>query len=407
MLFDKSIDEYRPIYFHFLDGLLNTTSGGNFIDVLLTINNILGLEIDLFNFVKLDLYLSNAYINIYSNNLFEYKVKRFFNYNDQEITQRLLTQKLLTQKLGTPVAGTGSGLGTPVAGTGSGLGTPVAGTSLEQSEPLFFEHLREEYFKFTIIPTFFNKHQTTTIIFVDKKTKKMYLYILNTGLDIEENGPKEIINGQKLDQLCKGICICENLDNDDELLKGWHILYNFFYISYFYNYIESHSYSEEKNYRKYKFNSEFKNKLLYFDYILNEKFSSIKIFNNTSREKDLTINELIQIIDSGKLLNQKIFLYFKENYYSFVSKFIDINNKVAIGKIIDISNFNYTSIEKLDKKFSENFLKKIILYNQNDNLYIHAQESASCSWNSIYFSMLFFSIFGGYDSYIELINLIP
>ena len=262
------------------------------------------------------------------------------------------------------------------------------------------------YFNFSIIPMFFNKHQTTTIIFVNQITKKMYLYILNTGLDIQENGPEEIINGQKLYQLCKGICICENLDNDDELLKGWHILYNFFYISYFYNYIESHSYSEKKIIEKYKFNSEFKNKLLYFDYIFNEKFSSIKIFNNTSTEKDLTINELIQIIDSGKLFNEKNFLNFKENYYSFVSKFIDINNKVAVGKIIDISNLNYTSIEKLDKKFSENFLKKIILYNQNDNLYIHAQESASCTWNSIYFSMLFLQFLDDYDWYIQLINFI-
>ncbi len=62
-------------------------------------------------------------------------------------------------------------------------------------------HISTDLFKFCIIPIGFNNHQTTTIIFIEKE--KMYLYILNSGLDINYNGNKVKIDSQDLYQLIK------------------------------------------------------------------------------------------------------------------------------------------------------------------------------------------------------------
>jgi hypothetical protein len=40
MSFNESISKYRSVYFYFLDGLLNTTLGGNFTNVLSTLKDI-------------------------------------------------------------------------------------------------------------------------------------------------------------------------------------------------------------------------------------------------------------------------------------------------------------------------------------------------------------------------------
>ena len=77
------------------------------------------------------------------------------------------------------------------------------------------EQINPELFKFCIIPIGFNQHQTTTIIFINERTSIMYLYILNTGLDIQENGPEKEINEQKLSQLCTGIILCNNINDDN------------------------------------------------------------------------------------------------------------------------------------------------------------------------------------------------
>ena len=129
MSFKDSTDKYRSVNFHFLDGLLNTTSGGFTEDVLSTL---------------------------------------------RDITPGLLPEDITFSKL------------SHQANLESTL------TFIDKSSELIFNHDLEEniqipvsLFKFCIIPIVYNKHQTTIIIFT--KENKMYLYILNSGLDIQYN----------------------------------------------------------------------------------------------------------------------------------------------------------------------------------------------------------------------------
>lgn len=172
MSFLQSIGKYRTVYFHFLDGLLNTTSGGYFNEVLSTIRDIIpGLL-------------------------------------PKDITFADLNHEYQTNLISTL-------------------------TFIDRNSELVFTHNLEEInqisldmFKFCIIPIGYNSHQTTTIIFT--KGIEMYLYILNTGLDIEKNGKPANINSQDLYQLTKGIILCIDIHDKSKLNDAYKFMKNFF-----------------------------------------------------------------------------------------------------------------------------------------------------------------------------------
>jgi len=362
MSFEDSVTKYRSIYFHFLDGLLNTTSGGNFDNVVSTLKDITpGLLPKDITFGELK--FRNGCIKIRNGPIIEY--------DDNHLSEDQIVSVL----------------------------TP--------------NDLNYDYFNFVIFPIFFNKHQTTTIIF--KKLNKLYLYILNTGLDIQYNGDIVQIDSQDLCQLTKGICICD-FDKNEEL-NAYNIIRDFFYISFFYDYISTSKYYLEED-NNYIFNPIFKNKLVQFKNIFSEDFiSQKKIFildeYKTKKDKNIsryiTIDELLTIIDENPIFKNTKFLKFDLNYYVFASKFIDLNTPINIGSIdnINILPYNQNIISQLEgrPKLSENFLKKIILYNQNNNLYINDQESGSCTWYSIYFSILLYYVVRNHQvNYLQFIN---
>ena len=102
----------------------------------------------------------------------------------------------------------------------------------------------------------------------------MYLYILNTGLDIQENGPEKEINEQKLSQLCTGIILCNNINDDKKIIQAYDILKNFMFLNFFYNYIKTNKYSKkiQSNPDKYTFDDYFFNFLSFFNRFHNIKF---------------------------------------------------------------------------------------------------------------------------------------
>jgi hypothetical protein len=340
MSFKDCTDKYRSVNFHFLDGLLNTTSGGFTEDVLSTL---------------------------------------------RDITPGLLPEDITFGKL------------SHQANLESTL------TFIDKSSKLIFNHDLEEniqipvsLFKFCIIPIVYNKHQTTIIIFT--KENKMYLYILNSGLDISYNGNTEEIDSQDLYQLTKGIIICDNINT--KLDEAYNFMKKIFLISYVYNHIDKNLYIKKEWY-DYFFSDDFK-KLLPLLIKNNSIYNNIFIYNELLKELDFFEKNLNTTLD--KSFDIKI----NKNYYILASNLINENTVINIGSIenININQYNKDVIPQLIRdKLSESFLKKIILYNKNNNLYIYSQESGSCTWYSIYFSiLLYYIVHDSQPKYIEFIK---
>jgi len=273
MSFQKSVIEYKSIYFHFLDGLLNTTSGGSLDYVLKTIKDIADINLNQINLADLS-FISEKDENLILIKFFseDSKIYKLFyiNYDFASTPQSIPTSPVSASSGSVSPVSASSGSVSPVSASsgsvspvsaspvtvspvtvspGSGSVSPksprssssgspksVSGFTLHESfseEELTPDHLKEHFFNFCIISISFNKHQTTTIIF--KKGVKIFLYILNTGLDITENGNSQKINDQYLYQLCKGICICNDINNPQELVNAYYFIENFLYISYFYD----------------------------------------------------------------------------------------------------------------------------------------------------------------------------
>ena len=394
-LFDDSVTKYRSVYFHFLDGLLNKEAGGEFNYVLSTLKNIANFDFSQISFLEI-----NYYDNKSSNlNVIKPPVKL------EPVSD---PKKLLNTSAPIFVPRESMNTSAPIFVPRESMNASVA-ESLH--ETLVFDYISDvndlniikvfmlNYFKFCIIPIGFNQHQTTTIIFINERTSIMYLYILNTGLDIQENGPEKEINEQKLSQLCTGIILCNNINDDKKIIQAYDILKNFMFLNFFYNYIKTNKYSKkiQSNPDKYTFDDNF----FYFLSIFNG-FHNIKFILNGNK---ITIEELLSI-QEFKNPNKK-FLDIYSRYYPMISNFLKQQNIIQIGDDIDIKKYNNLNIEliKTNDKLSENFLKKIILYNHDNNLYIYPQESGSCTWYSTYFSILiYYVIKGDFDQYIFFIN---
>jgi len=379
--FKDSITIYKSIYLHFLDGLINTTSGSNFRDILFTLD-LAGFYEENLKFAKLQYYNKFSIINFYNQNLnfdenlfvIDYTNDKIYHARDYNTE----TDKNYTD---------------------------IPEDSLEQIN-WDYDHL--SYFQFCIIPISFNKHQTTTIIFMHGDC--MYLYILNTGLDMYFNGESTKINDNFIYKLTKGIQICNDIFDPDKVSTALEFIKNFFYISFFYNYIEKKNYLYcDADNLYYFFEENFIEKLKKFKLILGDTFN-IKIFNYKGKK---TIDEIICYVDESKTKKERFYdiinIYWDVNYYILISKFLDNFKEYKIGDIItNITNYDDKCIPKL--KINENlkydFLKKIILYNYDNNIYIYTQESGSCTWYSIYFSLLLFYAIKKENNYIKFINKI-
>ena len=120
------------------------------------------------------------------------------------------------------------------------------------------------------------------------------------------------MDDEYLYQLTKGICICD-FDNPEEVMIAYNIIRDFFYISFFYDYISTSKYYLEED-NKYIFNPIFKNKLVQFKNIFREEFISKKIFiineYNKKGERFYTIDELLTIIDKDPKFYSDTFLKF-------------------------------------------------------------------------------------------------
>jgi len=365
--FEESTNKYRSIYFHLMDGLLNTTEGGNIEKVILTLKDITKINLDKINFADIIDKTDddhNRKIGYYLKKSFDDKVTRAFLIFNYEITNNDNNNDI---------------------------------------------NMIKELLNFYIISSQFNNHGTKTIIFI--KDKKMYLFILNTGLDIE-------YNGEKIDnfyQVIKGIIICDDVDDKSKFDAALKIIKDFLFIRYFYEYYDTKRYSLFDNTRlnkeekTYKFNENIKILLNYFRDIYDEN-EKIFILNNIKK----SIKELLDDENLEKIYYENdSFFNLDLRYYIIVSNFINRKSELRVNindlNIQDIHQYNEnTEIIKYlreNKPLSDNFLKKIILYYKKSNFYIYPQESGSCSWFSMYYSiLLYFVIHSNYNEYKNIIN---
>ena len=155
MSFEESVTTYRSVYFHFLDGLLNTISNGNLGGVLNTLKDIAAINLYQMNhaninfYPKIDEFIG---INFFSEDFNESKIEFIINYELNQMSafssgsssQSKNDFRTITQKIT---------------------------SDTEHVKFLEPNDLKSDNFNYCIISIGFNKHQTTTIIF--KKGSKL------------------------------------------------------------------------------------------------------------------------------------------------------------------------------------------------------------------------------------------
>jgi len=371
--FEESTNKYRSIYFHVMDGLLNTTEGGNIINVILTLQDIAKINLDKINFA--DISYKKDYTDDNSVRNIGYNLGKI-NFEDKFIPSFFKLNYELE--------------------------------NYDDNFDFNFDKIRESL-NYYIISSDFNKHATTTIIFI--KDKKMYLFILNTGLDIQYNGE----NNGNLYQLTKGIKLCDNVNDKYKFNDALKIIKDFLFIRYFYEYYDTKRYSffdntlEFRERKTYKFNKNIKILLNYFRNIYDEN-EKIFLLNNTKKSiKDLLDDENLEKI----YYENDSFFKIDLRFYIIVSNFINRKTELRVNiKDLNIQDIDYykenaaiINYLRENKPLSDNFLKKIILYYKEPNLYIYPQESGSCSWFSMYYSiLLYFVIHSNHNEYKNIIN---
>ena len=362
--FDDSISKYIIIYHHFLDGLINTKVG-NTIDLVMT---------SLVNFItsyNLIDKIHILYTKIVKDNLYRLE---FFDINYETINYNINFNY-----------------------------------KEEHNYETELDNLKK-YLSFCIFPTSFNEHLSSSIIFI--KDNRLYFFILNSGEDINFNNNIPIKIGEYSHyQLTKGIILCNNIDIKDEFIIGINKLKKILFLSFFYKYIIQTKYKSEYLSKK-EFNQEF---FYFFEYIKKNFISTINFNNQIINIKSLHTDRLKEFLKKEN--KDKVFMIV-ENYYRLIAEnLINVSDELQNISNLDICdiykyNLKYTkknNILQLLKggkdKMRKDFIKKIILYYDNENFYIRTQESGSCTWFAIYYSIiLYFVIFNDFDVYVKFIT---
>jgi hypothetical protein len=378
--FDDSIENKRIIYHHFLDGLINTKSGNSVDKVMKTLEVFIGHYklVDKLYILKTIINREGNFLLEFNNLIYDAKVSYTFEFNYKDDNQDY-------------------------------------SSSLFKNECDYiyeFKNLKK-YLSFCIFPTLFNEHLSSSIIFI--KDYKLYFFILNSGLDINYNNIKPIKidddNINNLYQLTKGIILCNDITNDEEFRKGIGNLKKILFINFFYKYVD------KENYKTFErdslvFNKDF---IKFFDYMKTNFELNILFSKQIYDIKDLDI-ELLKNCNKSNVQSDKVFKI-NDHYYVVIAKnLLKITEELQNMSNLDINdinkyNYKYTlennilqELKGKNEKIRKIFIKKIILYYENKNFYIRTQESGSCSWFAIYYSLiLYIVIFHDFEFYKDFI----
>lgn len=396
--FDQSLEKCKAVYFHFLDGFINSEVGD-------TINNIQ-------NFISENrLVNNNINILVINNNSESYKEYKFTN-----ISNKIHSSNSKTETIN------------------------INFNNLCEIDYIALRDL----FSYCIYQTGNDGHATSFLVF--EKNNKLFLLIINSGAGINLND--SFINDDKiLYSPYNGIVICENTEDKIELKNGIIKILNIFQLPYLYNLLKDPvpkygiGLIETKqviNTNKHILIVNF-NKITYV--VLNLKkyfslekinsFDSIKfkyIIREMSRSSDSNVNSYadryanfniedllkynktkVELSDESE--NFKIDISF--NYYQLILNiFAEIKFKKFTLKNLSIDSIDKYNLDynmyREENKIEDLIIKKLVLHTNKDNFFIHDQESGSCSWFSIYWPIVLYNIFINNDEnkYAEQIKKI-
>ena len=380
--FQKSLERYKSVYFHFLDGFINPKIGDS-------INNVLKFVIN-HRLVSNNINLLIANINKLNVDLNFYNLS-----NNSNETVNVSFQNLNT---------------------------------LDEST---IKRLRK-CFNYCIFQVGLDDHGTSFLIF--EKENKLFLQIINSGSGINFNAGEKL-NGKDVYTPYVGINICNNTGDISELSLGIKKILTILQVPYLYELITHSSKltnirvepifnkdglqigNEQVTYVNfYPINVILQNLKTFFP-LINFSDFDINISLTTTHIENLNFNLLFtrnNNLDIRLAYSNSLNITVPNKYYLMVVKILQSSRLPEFNltqlSINNLDNYNNISLDayRRNKSLSDTVINKLILHNIDNKLYINPQESGSCSWFSIYWPICLYDIFMNNDStkYCEQIKKI-
>jgi hypothetical protein len=337
--FTESLEEYKGLYYHFLDGYLNPNSGNHQIKY-----------INMFN--KNDEILKDTIIESKSSNILS-----FFLYDDNysKINCLMYTDDQFRNR---------------------------GNLNIKYIIKLFFL-----YKSYNILNINHNKHSTCLLFSIEEN--QLLISCVNSGLGIDKF-PQFFKNDNFL---FNRFILLEDYTNKEETFKLSSILH---IPSLYYALINISHYIIQPNDKMIKF---------ILNETIKEYISDIKILLDYL---GLTFNSIGFIVDFGGInildstnYDQEFTYYNNSNILSYYEIIMNILIKLKEKKINIGSKFN--DLTKIC--LNENIKDNIIFHNLDGELYYKPQQSGSCSWFSLYWSLLYYNIhINNEEQYYKLIQ---
>lgn len=342
--FTESMKEYLHVYFHFLDGYLNPNQG--------------------FNTDLIYKHLNNKQLVKQSNNL--YKLN---NISPERIFLKKFNNDDYLEK------------------------------KWDEINETDYDNILTAL-QYCIVNNNYNTHATTMIFFI--KNDNLYFLSVNSGEGIKFCHKKN--NDKYLPYI--GLLLQTNIN--DNIINGLFKIRSILSIPHLYDYISTNDIllTRRPNEEKYDI-AKLKNTLLYIKNIaptIDENILTLEMDN----KKYTSINDILHIENTKTNI-----LSLKNNmtYYQLFCKIIDNSDKknnLELKNIVkNISSFNIevSDIRIKDDKITDVIMNKIILHYIDNDLYINSQESGSCTWFSIYWTLiLYYVIHHDVDAYLEFVK---
>jgi len=263
----------------------------------------------------------------------------------------------------------------------------------------------------------YDKHATSLVLYT--KNNVMYLMSFNSGANIDLH---KYNNNKYLPYF--GFILCDDIQNSTKLNYAYDHYMRMLFFGIFYNFLSNLTLTNNTNIRqvidkfedvynfiikemtttqKKEFNNEFN-----IDIDITEQNISIK------KEENKSIEYIIELCKSFKYNDIHMIAHINSKYYILLFKYFNKCNEITEIKFdlqldkFDKNNINLKNDNEVYKKIPEDIKNKNNLHVQNNELYIHPQQSGSCTWFSVYWPLLFYHIIhtNDFDEYLKLFNKI-
>lgn len=341
-IFTNSLEKYKGLYYHFLDGYLNPDSGSDLIQYknMLENNEIFHFDYTLINFIFFDLF-QGIDINFLSTESKKLNITLEFH---------------------------------------SDFGLFQESYEIENFDKIF---------KYCIVHTAFNNHATSLLFRIEGN--KLIVGCVNSGQGIEKYPDLFYDSDKKYCLPFKNYILSENIDEYSEKI----IIWNIFYIQMLFYSIMNIRYDYDFSIIE-KYNNNIKKYISGVKTILNKLELTFNDVGFIMLNKDC-INILDYPVDDF-YENES---YDRSNMLNYYEIIMNIFKKLPVHKY----NFSTKFSDYKRINLNQNIKDNIILHNINGELYIKPQQSGSCSWFSLYWPLLFYHIYSNNeDEYYSLIQ---